>query len=113
QPFGPTPKGHIVFDANGHFSYLLTRPGRPKYASNNRDQTTPDEDKATSQGALAYSGRYSVSDKTLVFHIEASTFPNAEGVDQKRMIVLLTADELKYTNPAPTVGGPGSKAEAA
>jgi hypothetical protein len=27
QPFGPNPKGHIVFDANGHFAYLLVWKG--------------------------------------------------------------------------------------
>jgi hypothetical protein len=111
QPFGPNPKGNIVFDANGHFAYLLTRSGRPKFASNNRDQTTSEENKATVEGTLAYSGRYSVSEKTLIFHIEASTFPNAEGAEQKRVITSLTADELKYTNPAPTAGGAGAKAE--
>ena len=111
QPFGANPKGNIVFDTNGHFAYLLARPGRPKFASNNRDDTTPEENKATVQGTLAYSGRYSVSDKTLIFHIEASTFPNAEGAEQKRVITSLTADELKYSNPAPTAGGAGAKAE--
>jgi Lipocalin-like domain len=109
--FGPNPKGNVVFDANGHFAYLLTRPGRPKFASNNRDDATPEELKATVQGTLAYSGTYSVSDKTLTFHVEASTFPNAEGADQKRLITL-TGDELKWTNPAPTVGGAGARAEA-
>lgn len=112
QQFGPNPKGHIVFDANGHFAYLLTRPGRPKYASNNRDETTAEENKATVQGSLGYAGTYSVSDKTLIFHIEASTFPNAEGVDQKRLITTITGDELRYSNPAPTAGGSGAKAEA-
>jgi hypothetical protein len=111
QPFGPNPKGNIVFDANGHFAYLLARPGRPKFASNSRDDTTPEENKATVLGSLAYSGTYSVTDKTLIFHIEASTFPNAEGAEQKRVVTSLTADELKYTNPAPTVGGTGARAE--
>src|SRR5882757_7713975 len=69
QAFGPTPKGILVFLDNGRFSYLLTRPGRPKYASNNRDMGTAAEDKATAQGSLGYSGTYSVSDKTLIFRV--------------------------------------------
>ena len=104
QPFGANPKGILVFLDNGRFSYLLTRPGRPKYASNNRDQGTAAEDKATAQGSLAYSGTYSVNDKTLIFRIEATTYPNAEGAEQKRSITL-TGDELKWTNATPTVGG--------
>jgi len=104
QPFGPNPKGIIIFDSSGRFSYLLTRPGRPKFASNNRSEGTPEENKATVQGALAYSGTYSVSDKTLIFKIEATTYPNAEGTEQKRLITL-TGDQLKWTNPTPTIGG--------
>jgi len=104
QPFGPNPKGLIIFDANGHFAYLLTRPGRAKFVANNREQGTPEENKATVEGSLGYSGTYSVSDKTLIFKIEATTYPNAEGTEQKRSFTLM-GDELKWTNPAPTTGG--------
>ena len=104
QPFGPHPKGVIIFDANGHFAYLLTRPGRPKFAADNREQGTPEENQATVQGSLGYSGTYEVRDKTLIFTIEASTYPNAEGTKQQRSFTL-TGDELKWTNPAPTIGG--------
>ena len=107
QAFGANPKGFVIFDSNGRFAYLLTRPDRPKFTANNRDQGTPEENKATVQGCLAYSGRYEVSDKTLTFHVEASSFPNAEGVDQKRSITV-TGDELRWTNPAPTVAGGGT-----
>jgi len=104
QPMGPTPKGFIVFDSNGRFAYLLSRPGRAKFAANNREQGTPEENKATVEGSLGYSGTYSVSGKTLIFNIEASTYPNAEGTEQKRSFTL-TGDELTYINPAPTAGG--------
>src|SRR5947207_3177671 len=40
QPFGPTPKGHVVFDGNGGFAYLLTRPGRLKFTGNSREEGT-------------------------------------------------------------------------
>ena len=104
QLYGPNPKGVLIFDNSGRFFFLQARPGRPKFASNNRNEGTPEENKATVQGSLAYSGTYSVSDKTLIFKIDASTYPNAEGTEQKRTITL-TGDQLKYTNPSPTVGG--------
>jgi lipocalin-like protein len=107
QPFGPTPKGYVIFDSNGRFAYLLPRPGRPKFAANNRDEGTAEENKASVQGVIAYSGTYSVNDKTLIWNIEASNYPNAEGQEQKRTITL-TADELRWTNPAPTVAGDGT-----
>ena len=104
QPFGPNPKGFIVFDGNGRFAFLLTSAGRPKFAANNREQGTADENKAAMQGSIAYSGTYSLSDKTLIFNVEASSYPNAEGTQQKRTITL-TGDELRYYNPSPTMGG--------
>jgi Lipocalin-like domain len=107
QPFSATPKGFVIFDGNGRFAYLLSRPDRPKFAANNRDQGTPEENKAAVQGSLAYSGTYEVSDKTLIFRVEASSYPNAEGVDQKRSFTV-TGDELRWTNPAPTVAGGGT-----
>jgi hypothetical protein len=107
--FGPNPKGILIFDGGGRFAYVVSGSGRPKFASNNRMQGTPEENKAVSQGTLAYAGRYSVeAGKTLIFQVEASTFPNAEGAEQKRFFTL-TADELRYENPASTAG---SKAEA-
>jgi len=104
QLYGPNPKGVVIFDNSGRFFFLRSRPGRPKFASNNRNDGTPEENKAAVQGSLAYFGTYSVSDKTLIFKIEASTYPNAEGTEQKRMITL-TGDQLRYTNPTPTVDG--------
>jgi hypothetical protein len=87
------------------------RSDRPKFASTDRRQGTPDENKATIQGSLAYFGTYSVNeeDKTLVSRIEGSTFPNSEGEQQKRVITRLTMDELRYINPATTLG---ARAEA-
>jgi hypothetical protein len=108
QPFGPTPKGHVIFDSNGGFAYLLTRPGRTKFAGNSREDGTAEENKATVQGTLAMSGTYTLIGNTLVFKVEASTYPNSEGTEQKRTIISLTADELRYSNPAPTNTGGGT-----
>ena len=53
QGFGPNPKGIMMFDANGWFSFQLAQPGRPKFASDNRLQGTAEENKATVQGSLS------------------------------------------------------------
>jgi hypothetical protein len=108
QPFGATPKGHVVFDGNGGFAYLLTRPGRPKFTGNSREDGSDHENKATVQGTLGMSGTYAVSGNTLTLKVEASTYPNSEGTEQKRTIISLTADELRYSNPAPTNAGGGT-----
>ena len=46
--------------------------------------------------------------KTMVYHIERSSFPNWDGSEQKRPFTV-TANELRYTNPAPSSGGPAAQ----
>jgi hypothetical protein len=106
QLFGPNPKGILVLDGNGRTAFMLMSSGRPKFASNNRNTGTPEENKAMVQGSIAFFGTWSVNDadKTITTRIEASTFPNQEGQDQKRIITSVTADELRYINPATTTG---------
>ena len=88
--YGPHPKGQLTYDVNGRFSFIITRSDLPKFASNNREAGTPEENKAVVQGSIALFGTYSVSDtdKVITFHIEGSTFPNWRGVDQKRLFKL-------------------------
>ena len=104
--FGPKPKGIVMFDANGHYALIVTRSGQPKFASNNRMQGTPEENKAIVEGSISHLGTYTVNDaeKTITFHIQTSTFPNWDGLDQKRPFTL-SGDELKYTVPAASGGG--------
>jgi Lipocalin-like domain len=106
QLFGPNPKGILVLDGNGRTAFMLMSSGRPKFASNNRNTGSPEENKATVQGSIAFFGTWSVNeaDKTITTRIEASTFPNQEEQDQKRIITSVTADELRYINPATTTG---------
>lgn len=106
QNFGPRPQGIMIFDANGHFAAMLMRGDRPRFAAGNRAKGTPEENAATVQGSLAYYGTYSVDEasKTLISKVEGSTFPNSVGGQEKRTIAVLSADELKYTNPATTTG---------
>ena len=104
---GPNPKGIVIYTSDGHFVFVNTRSDLPKLASNSRDRGTPEEFKAVVQGSLAYFGTYSVNeaDKVISVQIEGSTFANMIGEpDQKRIITSLTADELKFTNPAGTSG---------
>jgi hypothetical protein len=107
QLFGPNPKGTIILDASGRYVQILVRPGRPKFASNNRLQGTAEENKAAQEGAVAHHGTWTVNDadKTVVLRIEAAVYPNQEGTEAKRSISTLTADELKWVNPASGAGG--------
>jgi len=106
EPLGPHPKGTLMFDRNGRFSIVATRSDLPKFASNDREMGTSEENKAIVQGSIAYFGTYTVSeeDRVFILHVEGSTFPNWVGTDQKR-IFAITGDELKYTNSDRSGGG--------
>jgi len=57
--WGNNPKSLLIFTNNGYYTWHVFRSDRPKFAANNRMQGTPDENKATMQGTLAYFGTYS------------------------------------------------------
>jgi len=112
QPFSATPKGVLILEANGRYAQVFTRPGRPKFKSNNRLTGTPEEIKSAWDGALAHFGTWSVieADKTVILRVDGSFYPNQEGSEDKRLVESLTADELKFVNAAST---PGGRTEAA
>ena len=105
EPFGPNPKGLFIFDRSGRYSIVLLRPGVAKFASNNREAGTADENKAAVQGTLAHVGTYAVNEKEGSYNlrIESSSFPNWSGTDQKRLFTV-SGDELRITNPTPSQG---------
>jgi hypothetical protein len=106
--YGPNPQGLVIFDSSGCYALVNARADQPKFASNDRMAGTPEENKAVVQGSIAHFGGYSINeaDKTITFQIDTSTFPNWNGVVQKRPFTL-TADELKWTTPAASGGGSG------
>src|SRR4249920_1669503 len=95
EAFGPTPKGVLIFDANGRYSLMLMRPDLPKYESNNRTKGTSEEYKAIGTGNISYFGTYLVSGTDLILRVEYSSFPNWNGTEQRRTNFTLAGDELK------------------
>ena len=106
QNFGTNPKGMLVFESNGRYSLIFMRSDLPKFAANTADKGTAEENKAVMQGMVAHFGTYTVNeaDKTIISRAEGSWFPNQIGTESKRIITSLTADELRYTNPATALG---------
>ncbi len=104
--WGQNPKGLMTFLENGYFTWQVFRSDRPKFADRNRQQATPEESLSATRSSLAYYGTYTVdeAERTVTTKIIASTFPNSEGFEDKRLITRLTADELAYTNPTNTSG---------
>jgi Lipocalin-like domain len=107
QRFGANPKGVQVFDANGRAYVLFSRPDLPKIASNNPSTPTPEEAKGIVNGSIGYYGTYTVDEgsKIITLKVEASTFPNQVGADQKRTVTSVSPDELKMVNTTVLSGG--------
>jgi hypothetical protein len=108
--YGPNPQGQTTLDANGHFSIIITRSDLPKFASNNREAGTPEENKAVVQGSIAFFGTYSVdvtAGKTIVTqHVESCTFPNFNGSDRK-LSTEISGDELNQRTISAASTGAG------
>lgn len=106
-PFeGTNLKGVLMFDGGGRFSFQAMTE-RPKFKISDRMKATAEENNAVLRGLLSYFGTYTVNDtdRSLNFLVERSSFPNQVGAEQKRVITVLTADELKFTNFGRLAGG--------
>ena len=102
EPFGPSPKGVIIFSNDGYFSLFQSRAEIPKIAANDRAKATPEEAQSIVASSIAYFGTYSIDENTKVMlvNLAASTYANVAVIpNQKRTITLLTSDELKFDNP--------------
>jgi hypothetical protein len=108
-PFGETPRGIVIFTADGHFAQIHVAGDVPKIASNNRLTGTAEEYQAIMRRSLSLFGTYAIDEekKTVTYKIVSSSFPNWEGESQTRVIDVLSADEFRNTNPS-VAGGRGS-----
>ncbi len=108
-PFGPKPRGLLIFTAAGDFSQIHIASEVPKIANGNRLQATPEEYAGIMRGTIAQFGTYTVDEekKNFTLKFTASTFPNWEGTTQTRSIDKLTDEEFINTNPQ-VGGGRGS-----
>jgi hypothetical protein len=107
QAFGANPKGINTFEPGGRFTLIFLRPDLPKLASNDRVKPTPEEALAVAKGVIAYYGTYTVNEaeKSISLNLEGTSYSNQIGLAQKRIVTTISADELKYRNPASTTGG--------
>jgi hypothetical protein len=100
-PFGPKPRGMVIFTPGGDFMQIHIASEVPKIASGNRLAATPEEYAGIIRGTIAQFGTYTVDEekKTFTMKFTASTFPNWDGISQTRTIDKLTDDEMINTNP--------------
>jgi hypothetical protein len=100
----------LSFDGRGNFMLTIIGADLPAFASNNRADGTPEENKAVIGRSIAMIGAYSINadENTLIFKVECATFPNWNATEQRRKLVTITTDELKYVTPTASSGGIGT-----
>jgi hypothetical protein len=108
-PFGETPKGILIFTADGRFAQIHVASDVPKIASNNRMTGTPEEYAAIMRRSVSIFGTWTADEagKTVTYNVVSASFPNMAGEAQTRTIDKLTDEEFVNTNPN-VAGGRGS-----
>jgi hypothetical protein len=102
EPFGQSPRGIIIFTADGHFSLFQSRAEVPRIAAGDRARATAEEAQGIVSAAIAYFGTYTVNEaeRTLAMRLMGSTYSNLLGPGEQRRIVTAISDgELRFTNP--------------
>ena len=105
EPYGARPEGLLIIDREGRYSLQIFRADRPKFASGDKHTGTAAEYEAAVQGMSSHIGVCNVDAPSgvLVFHIEHASFPNLDGVTQRRRYRLL-GDDLSYEIPPSATG---------
>ncbi|MGY4316391.1 lipocalin-like domain-containing protein [Bradyrhizobium quebecense] len=100
--YGENAKGMIIYTSNGYFTLMQASVDLPKLKSGLPSKATPEEAKAVIANSIAYFGKYSLDETSMVLSldIQASTFANLTGnPSEKRNVTSLTDSELKFNRP--------------
>jgi hypothetical protein len=104
--WGENPKGSLIFESNGRYSFTIVRSDLKKFALNSADKGTPDENASVVRGSFANFGTYTVDEaaKTFTTKVDASIYPNITGASITRNVLSLADGELRYSNAATATG---------
>jgi Lipocalin-like domain len=103
QPlYGENAKGMIIYTSDGYFTLMQASVDLPKLKSGLPSKATPEEAKAVIANSIAYFGKYSLDETSMILSLDihASTFANLAGnSSETRNITSLTDSELKFNRP--------------
>jgi hypothetical protein len=105
-PWGSDVAGLLTYAATGHVSLQLVRRPRRPFASDDLERGDAAEIQKAFEDYHAWFGRFDVTDggARVLHHVESSLFPNWEGHDQTRY-VLLEGDTLELRSGPLPYGG--------
>ncbi|WP_057627898.1 lipocalin-like domain-containing protein [Stenotrophomonas terrae] len=84
--YGASPTGRLIIDAHGRYSLQIFKSERPRFGADDKALGTADEFASAVLGSSTHYGTIAVNAQphTLIFRIEAASFPNWEGRNQER-----------------------------
>ena len=111
--FGEHPQGLFIILPNGWYSHVIMRDDLPRYSSGVMQKANDKEAQAVAAGELAHFGTWTLDERegTFTAHVLWSDFPNFNGLDQRRTILELTKDRLRYVNEL-SIAGEGARVHA-
>ena len=103
---GRDPIGQIMFASDAHMCFNAMRRNRPTFGSPEFNVGTPEEKAAAYDSYIGYCGRYEVNEqeRSVVFRLELSSYPNLTGTAQKRFVEI-AGNRLKISTPPVLVRG--------
>ena len=97
-PFGRDVRGYITYSQDGYMSVSFMSTDRPHFKSNDLRGGSAEEKVLAFDTYFTYCGKYEVTDKKVVHHIEVSFYPNWIGADQERFY-MFDGDQLILSTP--------------
>ena len=100
RDYGEHPKGRLIVDARGRYSLQILKSERLRFTTDSKSDGSADEFKSAVMGSSTHYGTLAIDGQTgrLVFSIEGASFPNWEGMVQRRQYTL-EGKELRYQVP--------------
>lgn len=100
RDYGDAPAGRLTIDADGRYALQIFNTARPRFASGDRANGTPDEYRGTVMGLSTHYGTLEIDPAagTLTFNIEQASYANWNGAIQRRQYEL-DGDQLTYRVP--------------
>nr|CAD19093.1 StiJ protein [Stigmatella aurantiaca Sg a15] len=107
-PFGPSPIGHLIYTAEGHYALDMGSQGRRGFGSEELATASPMAQRSALMTYISSSGKFTAEGDQVIHKVEAHLYPDEVGRDHAftmefdkngRMIA------LKPTAPSPLFGG--------
>jgi len=106
SPYGESPQGILMYDAQGTMAAQLAQGQRQPFAIADRMKGTPEEIKAAFESYQAYWGRFKIDERERVVthYVTQALLPNWVGTEQRRYYQFKDG-RLHLRTPPITIGG--------